>query len=205
MKKFFNSKNIYILLIVFFTFTYINYREKPSIKKLTLVRNSSDEQPVINSPQYLKTLMPLDNRLNVGKSFLLHYEDYWYSVYQLSFWRREYAELYFLQDKLGIKDPEIRNFKNNNYAFGIFEDKRIAHACIENANMFFYDISFGKVPNANNLKHWIEVFIKNINYILYAFKPSNYECLLVITPNLKFFEYSEKEINKIIFSQFIYE
>ena len=204
MKKFFKFKNIYILLIVFFTFTYVNYREKPSIRKITPIKGNHN-QPILNSSEYLKTLISPDNRINVGKSFLFHNDDYWYSIYQLSFWRREYVLLYFLQDKLGIKNLEIRNFKNNNYAVGIFENKEIAHACIKDSNNFFYDISFEEVPNANNLKHWIEVIIKNINYIFYSFKPSNYECLLVITPNLKFFEYSEKEINNIIFSKFIYE
>ena len=204
MKKFFNFKNIYILLIACFTFKYINYIKKPDIKKLTLVKNN-DYQLVLNSPQYLKTLISPDNRINVGKSFLFLYDKNFYRVNKLSFWRKEYVNLDFLHDKLGIKNLEIRKLKNNNYAIGIFENKEIAYSCIRDSNSFFYDISFEEIPKANNLKNWVKVMIKNINYVFYAFKPSNYECLLVITPNLKFFEYSEKEINKIIFSKFIYE
>ena len=72
-------------------------------------------------------------------------------------------------------------------------------------NTFYYDVNYKKIPKANDLNHWRKVFIKNLKDVAYSYKARNYECLLIITTNIKFFENSEKKINEKIYKKFIYD
>ena len=76
---------------------------------------------------------------------------------------------------------------------------------MKNANEFYYSIFHGIIKDSLDINHWIKEYIKNLNFIFYSFRPRNYECYLVLTPNTNFFENSEFEINKKIFKKFIYE
>ena len=72
------------------------------------------------------------------------------------------------------------------------KNENITYACMENSKNFHHNYARKNYPNANDFKYWIKVFIKNINFVFYAFKPFNYECLLVITSNLNFLKVLKK-------------
>ena len=61
-----------------------------------------------------------------------------------------------------------------------------------------------KIQKASDFDYWMKVFKKNIKFVVYAFKPSNYQCMLVITSDREFFKNPEQKRNKIIFSKFYY-
>ena len=76
---------------------------------------------------------------------------------------------------------------------------------MKNSTNFNYGNSSGRVVESLDINHWKNVYFDNLNLVFSSFKPRNYECYVVITTNLNFFENSGFEINKKIFNKFIYE
>ena len=197
-------KFLYIFTLISFTFVFFKFKAKPNLKEINLIQKNleaKNSNPIINK----NILNSLDNRVNVGKSFLFIDDKYWYQVIQLSFWRREYLEFNLIEKKLDINNVKVKNLSNNNFALGTFKNKNIAYACMQNAVKFNYNFAQEKIMEADDFDYWIRVFLRNLNWIFYSFKPNNYECLLVITPNLEFFKSPDSQINKIIFKKFNYE
>ena len=128
----------------------------------------------------------------------------WYQVSLLSFWREEYLNLNLLNKSFGEDDLEIKTVNNNNYALGTFNNESIVFACLDRKDNFYYDILNNKYPRAGDLNHWKGVFIKEINYAIFSFKPNNHECLLVFTSNKDFFKDSEAGKRNLIFNKLIY-
>ena len=95
-------------------------------------------------------------------------------------------------------------FNNNNYALGTFNNQKIVYACLDSNHNFYYDLFYGEVPRAGDLKHWQGVFIKEIKRVIFSFKPDNYQCLLVFTSNKDFFKDSELGKRNLIFNKFLY-
>jgi len=195
---------LYICSLILFPFIFLKFKAKPYLKEITLKENNlelHDNKSKIN----FNTLIAPDNRINIGKTFLINDEKYWYHITQISFWREEYFHLNFLEKQLEINNLKIHKLGNNNFAFGTYLNNEVTYACLQNPKEFHHNFKKEKIINANDLDYWLKEFKQNINFVFYAFKPSNYECLIVITPNLQFFENTESEINNKIFSKFIYD
>ena len=83
---------------------------------------------------------PPTNKVNVGKSFLIKDNENWYQVIQLSFWRKEYLNLDFLNSQLNITDINVKSINSNNYALGTLQGEEIVYSCMKNSNEFNYKI-----------------------------------------------------------------
>ena len=197
-------KYLYFFFLILFAFLFFNYEVKPDLKKIFLNENYKDFYSS-NSEKYFSSLKSPDNRVSVGKEYYFKDDKYWYQLIQLSFWRKEYFNLSFVNKQLKIKFVKKKFLDKNNFAFGTKQNDNLTYSCMLNEKEFHYTITPEKIIDANDLNHWLKTFLKNINYVVYSFKPKNYECLLIITSNTKFFESSEKDINEIIFSKFIYD
>ena len=192
------------LSLIIFAFIFFNYKVNPDLKEIFLDENIADLYGS-DSGKYSSGLISPDKRVNVGKEYYFKYDKNWYQLIHLSFWRKEYLNLIFVNKQLKIKSEEIKYLDKNNFAFGTMKNDNVAYACMQNEKKFHYTNIPENIIHADDLNHWFRTFIKNINFVFYSFKPSDYECLLVITSNTKFFESSDKKINEIIFSKFSYE
>ena len=197
-------KYLYLLVLIFYSFFFVCFRPRPKLSSL-FIMGSNPELFSYSTKKNKYNLIPPGNNISVGKSFLLKDNENWYQIIQLSFWGKEYLNLQFLNKQLNITDINIKSIKSNNYALGKFEGEDIVYSCMKNSNDFKYSFTWGKVVESLDIDHWIKVYIHNLNLVFYSFKPRNYECYVVITPNTNFFENSEFEINKKIFDNFIYE
>jgi len=197
-------KFLYIFALIASTLVFFKFKAKPNLKEIYFSQSNLESY---NSDKIIskKILNSLDNRVNVGKSFLFIDDKYWYQVIQLSFWRREYLKFKLIEKKLEINNVKVKKLSNSNFALGTFKNKNVTYACMQNAVKFHYNFPSEKIMEADDFDHWIRVFLRNLNWIFYSYKPNNYECLLVITPNLEFFKSPGSEINKIIFNKFNYE
>jgi hypothetical protein len=197
-------KFLYLFALISFIFVFFKFKAKPKLKEIYLTHRNLESN---KSDQIIKknNLNSLDNRVNVGKSFLINDNKYWYQVIQLSFWRREYLQLNTIEKKLEINNVKIKKYSNNNFAFGTVKNKNVTYACMQNATKFNYNFSPEENISAYDLDYWKRVILRNLNFIFYSFKPNNYECLLVITPNLDFFKSPESEMKNIIFEKFNYD
>ena len=198
------AKFVYFFSLILFATIFVNYKVKPDLKKFFLNENYEDLYSS-NSEKYFSILTPPDNRLSVGKQYYFKDDKYWYHLIQLSFWRKEYLNLSFVNKQLKIKFVEMKYLDKNNFAFGTKKNDNVTYACMQNEKKFNFTFIPEKITKVNDLNHWLRTFIKNINFVFNSFKPINYECLLVITSNTKLFESSEEKINEIIFSKFFYE
>ena len=194
---------LYTLVLILSLFIFFRYRVKPNLKEI-FIRDKNSKLHINDSKKNINHLTSPDNRVNVGKQFFIKDNIYWYKVIQLSFWRSEYFNLNFVEKQLKINRKEVRKLNNNNFALGTLENEKISYSCMQNPQNFHNAFIIEKIIKANDLQHWLGVFISNIDLIFLSFKPSNYECLLVITSDPNFFEKQHKEINEIIFSKFIY-
>ena len=197
-------KFLYIFALITFTIVFFKFKAKPNLKEIYLSQKNLEfynSDPIISK----NILNSLDNRVNVGKSFLFIDDKYWYQVIQLSFWRKEYMNLNLIEKKSEINKGKVKKLSNNSFALGTFKNKNVTYACMQSAIKFNHNLSPEKAISAYDLDHWQKVFLRNLNFIFYSFKPNNYECLLVITPNLEFFISPESEINNIIFDKFNYD
>ncbi|MCQ9203173.1 MAG: hypothetical protein JJ845_001615 [Prochlorococcus marinus CUG1436] len=179
---------------------FFKHKAKPDLKQISL-SNSNLESYNNKKKVYFNNLSSPDNRINVGKSFLINKDKYWYELIQLSFWRNDFFQLEFVEKQLQIKKIKNKKLNDNNYALGTFRNENISYACMENSKTFHHNKENDEIPSSIDFNYWIKVFKKNINFVFYAFKPFNYECILVLTSDQKFFERPETKINKIIFSK----
>lgn len=195
---------LYIFSLILFAFIFLKFKPKPHIKKILLKENNLE---FLNNKTKISfnTLTFTDNRINVGKSFFINEDKYWYYITQISFWRSEYFRLNFVEKQLKIKDVKIKKLSNNNFALGTFRNENISYACMENSKIFHHNMEIEEIPKASDFDYWMKVFKKNIKFVVYGFKPSNYECMLIITSDQEFFKSPEKKIDKIIFSKFYYD
>ena len=75
---------------------------------------------------------------------------------------------------------------------------------MKNSNKFFYNISQNNYNNANYLNYWTKKYMENIRNLIFKFKPTNYECLLVITSNNEFFEVGQEAARNSLINKFTY-
>ena len=204
MKLISKFKYLHVFILTLFAVFFVFFRPRPKLKSL-LIKGSNTELSNQNTKMNIYKVIPPTNKISVGKSFLLKDNENWYQIIQLSFWREDYLNLEFLNKQLNIKDINIQSIKSNNYALGTFHGEEIAFSCMKNSDEFQYSSIWGKVPESLDIFHWKKVYIYNLNLLFYSFKPRNYECYVVITPNTNFFKNSRFEINKKIFNNFIYE
>ena len=184
------KKVIYLhaLILILYTLIYVFFKPRPKLKSFFI--KSSD--PVlfnhITKNNTFKIKSP-NNKINLRKNFFIKDNENWYQVIQLSFWRKEFLSLDFLNTQLNITDINVKSIDSNNYAVGKFQRELIAYSCMENSIQFNYNIPINKVKSFD-LNHWRKVYIKNLNFVFFSFKPENHECYLVLTPNINFFENS---------------
>jgi len=197
-------KYLYLFILTIYAVFFVFFRPIPKLKSL-LIKGSNTELSKQNAKNNMYDVISPTNKISVGKSFLLKDNKYWYQIIQLSFWREDYLNLQFLNKQLNINGINIQTIKSNNYALGTFHGEEIAFSCMKNSDEFQYSSSLRKVPESLDINHWKKVYIYNLKLVFYSFKPRNYECYVVITPNTNFFENSKFEINKKIFNNFIYE
>lgn len=199
-------KYLYLFILIIYTVFYAFFKAKPQLKSITIKESSTRLFSQTSKNNLLrKKLDPLNNRINVGKSFFIQDKQNWYQVIQLSFWKKEYFNLDFLNNQLNINDINIKRINNNNYALGTLQGEKIVYSCMKNSKSFIYRTFPKRVVNSFEIHHWKTVFINNINLVFYSFKPRNYECYVVITPHTNFFDNSEFYIDKKIFNNFIYK
>ena len=196
---------LYALILIFYAFFYVFLRPRPKLNSF-FVKGSNTEFNNHNTKNKVNIFNPPTNKVSVGKTFLIKGDNSWYQVIQISFWRKDYFNLGFLNNQLKITDIEVNSISNNkNYAIGTLQGEKIAYSCMENSNNFNYRIPPPKAVDSFDINHWRKVYIKNLNLVFYSFKPKNYECYVVLTPNISFFEDSDYTINQKIFNKFIYE
>ena len=197
-------KFLYAFILILFTVFYALLKPKPKSNYL-LVEGASKELFGHNSKIDLYTINPPNNKISVGESFFIKDNENWYQIIQLSFWRKEYFNLDFLNSQLNISDINVKSVSSNNYALGRLKGEEIVYSCMKNSNNFNYGISSGRVVDSFEINHWKKVYLDNLNLVFYSFKPRNYECYVVLTTDINFFENSGFDINKKIFNKFIYE
>ena len=197
-------KYLYAFILILFTLLYAFLKPEPKLNYL-LIEAASKELFDQNLKNITYRINPPNNRVSLGESFFIKDNENWYQIIQLSFWRKEFLNLDFLNSQLNINDINVKSISSNNYALGRIQGEEIVYSCMKNSNNFNYWISSGKVVDSFDINHWKKVYIDNLNLVFYSFKPRNYECYVVITTNLNFFENSGFDINKKIFNKFIYE
>ena len=195
-------KYLYLLLIFVFSVLYVFSRPRPKLKSLYIDENSAEFNH--NSKINIKSLEHPNNKVSIGYIFSIKENDSWYQVIQLSFWRKEYLNLQFLDDQLNITNVDLRIINDNNYAAGTFQGQDIVYSCMKDSGSFNYRLSKPKVVDSFDFNHWKKIYINNLDLVFYSFKPKNYECYVVLTSDTNFFENSAFEINKKIFNKFIY-
>ena len=196
-------KYIYGFSLIFYAIFFVFFRPRPKLG-LFLIKESDTEISNYKRKNNMYIVNPPTNKVSVGKSFLIINNENWYQVIQLSFWGREYLNLDFLNNQLKITNINVKSINSNNYALGTLQGKEVVYSCMKNSNKFNYNIP-EKIVDSFNIKYWVKVYLNNLNLVFYSFKPRNYECYVVITSNINFFENSDFEINKNIFNKFIYE
>ena len=197
-------KYLYAFILILFTLLYAFLKPEPKLNYLLIEGASKelfDQSP--NNDTY--SINPPNNKVSVGESFFIKDNENWYQIIQLSFWRKEFLNLDFLNSQLNISDINFKSISSNNYALGRLKEEEIVYSCMKNSKNFNYRIPSGRVVDSLDINHWKKVYLDNLNLVFYSFKPRNYECYVVITTNLNFFENSGFEINKKIFNKFIYE
>ena len=202
MKNFFYTGHIYLLFLTLFFVIHFNNKVKPRIRLLNLIGFNSEIVSPFSKNEFIN-ISPIDSRVNVGETLKFRDNTDWYQVSLLSFWREEYLSLDLLNKSFEEDYLEIKMVNSNNYALGTFKNENIVYACLDRNDNFYYNLSKSNVPRAGDLKHWKEVFIKEIKNVIFSFKPNNNECLLVITSNIDFFKASEEGKRKLIFNKFI--
>ena len=200
---------LYALILILYTFIYVFFKPRPKLNSLFIKDSNPSLFNYIPKNNIFKIKSP-SNKFSVGKIFFIKDNENCYQVIQLSFWKKEFLGLSFLNRQLNITDINVKSIKSiksinsNNYALGKFQGEEIAYSCMENSNKFNYKIPIKKVKSFD-INHWRKVYFKNLNSVFYSFKPENYECYVVITNKTSFFENSEFEINKKIFNKFLYK
>ena len=203
MKNLLNIRYIYLAFLTLFTILFINHKSQPRLSKLTQYQvESKTFSP--NLKNKLLDVNSIDRRISVGETIAFKDKTYWYQVFLLSFWKEEYLNLKFLKKPLIDYDLQIKKVNDSNYASGTFNNETIVFACLKSPNNFYYDFKYGIVPRSSDLNYWKKVFIKNIKYIIYSFKPNDYHCLLVFTSNKNFFKDSEEGKRDLILKKFNY-
>ena len=195
---------LYALILILYTFIYVFFKPRPKLNSLFIKDSNPSLFNYIPKNNIFKIKSP-SNKVSVGKSFFIKDNENWYQVIQLSFWKKEFLGLSFLNRQLNIIDINVKSINSNNYALGKVQEKEIVYACMENSGNFHYRILPGKAVDSLDFLHWKKVFMNNLNLVFYSFKPRNYECYVVITNNTNFFANSEFDIDKKIFNNFIYK
>jgi len=198
------SRYLYAFILILFTVSYVLLKPKPKLNYL-FIKGASKGLFNHNSKQDTYNINPPNNRVSVGESFFIKDNENWYQIIQLSFWRKEHLNLNFLNRHLNISDIKVKSVSTNDYALGRFKGEEIAYSCMKNSNNFNYGISSERVVDSLDINHWKKVYLDNLNLVFYSFKPRNYECYVVLTTNINFFEDSDYTINQKIFNKFIYE
>ena len=194
---------LYFSLIVIFSILNFFYNPKPILRNMVLkdqYRILDQTKSNIDSIEIFSN----DNKVNIGKPFILRDKNHWYQINLLSFWGKEFLNLNLIDKIFKGNDFDIKTRNNNNFAQVTYKDEKIVYACIKDSETFFYKTNYSEIKNTYNFKYWKEVLTKNIRFIFYSFKPSNYECLFVITSDSDLFDMGKEELNVKILSKFIY-
>ena len=202
--KFISKFNCLYIFVISLSFLLFNINKvKPKLKEVLQKENNSYFY-YKNKIKDIKKKHHLDNRVEVGDGVYIDDKSHWYKVIPVSFWRKSYLDLTLVENNLEIIHEKIIKLDKNNFAFGILNDKKVAYACMENASNFHHNFYKINVPNNSDLKYWKNVFLVNIGHVLYSFKPNNYNCLVVITSNIKFFEQLKKGKNEFLINKIMF-
>ena len=201
MKNQFNTGYLYLVFLIIFIFLQFFFRVKPRLRLLShnLI---NDEKYSIDSQKNLINLKSFDNRFSLGESYAFRDKTHWYNVTLLSFWKKKYLNLKHLKESFIEHDLKIKAVNSSNYALANYSNGIFVYACLDSPNDFYYFYNYQKNPRANDLNHWKNVFLTGIDNLFSKFKPSNYECLLIISSNKNFFEDSENDKRNLIFNKY---
>ena len=122
-------KFLYAFILILFTVFYALLKPKPKSNYL-LVEGASKVLFGDNSKIYSYTINPPNNKISVGESFFIKDNENWYQIIQLSFWRKEYFNLDFLNSQLNISDINVKSVSSNNYALGRLKGEEIVLSLI---------------------------------------------------------------------------
>ena len=201
MKNYFHTRNLYLVILILFFLLQFFFKVKPRLRLLNFNLNNFENYS-IDSENNLINLQSFDSRVNVGETLSFRDKRYWYKVALLSFWKKEYLNLNLLKKSFVDHDLKIKNVKSSNYALANHNNGKFVYACLDSPNDFYYDFYYKKVPRSNDFNHWKKVYINNIDKTVNKFKPSNYECLLIISSDKNFFKDSGNLIRNLIFSRY---
>ena len=195
---------IYILVIILSFLSFNVTQIKPKLEEI----EQKEKRYYLNNiskRKNIKTKFNIDNnKVKIGEGFYIYDDSFWYWIIPVAFWKKSYLDLTFFENYLQIYHEGLKSVDKNNFAFGILNDKKVAYACMEKKFNFYYDFSRVNKPNNLDLKYWKNVFFTNIGDVLFNFKPKNYQCLIIITSNINFFERLDDEKNKLFISKFIF-
>ena len=201
MKNYFHTRYFYLAtLILFFLFQFF-FKVKPRLSLLTLDL-INNEIYSIDSHNNLINLQSFDRRVNVGETLSFRDKTYWYKISLLSLWEKEYLNLNLLKKSFIEHDLKIKKVNTSNYAEAKYKNGNFVYACLDSPNNFYYKFNKIEDPRSNNLNHWKNVYIKNIDRVVNKYKPSNYECLLIISSDMNLFKDSGDSIRDLIFSKY---
>ena len=204
IKSYKKRYSFFLLIIVIFLSLNFFYKPRPKLSKIFLKVQYTNLLDKYNSEHAVIDINSNDNRVTIGEPYYLMDKTDWYQVNLLSFWRKEYLNLFLVDQKLKNDDFKIKIINNNNYAQLTHNNKNIVYACIDDPENFYYQFNYNNIKDTSDFNYWKQVFINNIKLIFNYFKPINYECLLVITSDIDLFEKGEEEINEKIFGKFIF-
>jgi len=192
----------YILCLILFSIFFIGNKEKSGLRKI-FINDINSNLYSLNKEKNFLDFKSLDNRVSVGKIFFLKDDNYWYQISLLTLWSEDFLDLKNL-DKFFF-NTKIKFVDDSNYGLRNINNEDIVYACMKNSNKFFYQMSENRFNNPTDLNYWKKIYIKNIINVIFKFKPTNYECLLVLTSNKEFFNVGQEAarnslMNKITYS-----
>ena len=203
MIKTIKAKYLYFFSLTIYILIFLFYYPKPELKNVSL----TDSNLLIDNKKIkekFKKLNYFDNRIIAGNYFQFKKGEHWYQILPIVFWHRDYATLKLIDKDLKINNLITIGVSNNNFAKGKLNKESIVYSCMKSDEIYYYDVGFKTIPSNKDFKYWRGILFKNLKLVFYKFKPQNYDCLLVITSNQKFFNKSEKSMREFIYKTFTY-
>lgn len=203
MIKTIKAKYLYFFSLTIYILIFLFYYPKPELKNVSL----TDSNLLIDNKKIkgkFKKLNYFDNRIIAGNYFQFKKGEHWYQILPIVFWHRDYATLKLIDKDLKINNLITIGVSNNNFAKGKLNKESIVYSCMKSDEIYYYDVGFKNIPSNKDFKYWRGILFKNLKLVFYKFKPQNYDCLLVITSNQKFFNKSEKSMREFIYKKFTY-
>ena len=199
----FYFRYFFIMCLILFAIFFTNNKDKYRTRKIGINYNNSNLYR-LNPVKKPFDFESSDSRVRLGKTFLIKDDNYWYQIYLLTFWREEFLNLGIIDDFFSNNKTKIKIVDASNYGLRHLNNDKIVYACLKDANKFYYHISHSKFLDSSDYDYWKKIYMKNIRSLIYKFKPTNYECLLVITSNKEFFEVGQKDARNLLLDKFTY-